>query len=96
MSGRMIFAVLTTAELRLIDVLLERGVFPDPPVSIIRLDLAETARGDTTRRGFPHLRARIPEIVASSRPVGGFLAHGSIAALLRLLARPPGRDPTTG
>ncbi len=90
------YAVLTTAELRLLDVLLERGVFPDPPASIIRLDIAATARADTKRRGFPHLRERIPEIMAISRPVGGFLAHGSIAELLSLMARPPGRDPTTG
>jgi len=91
----MSFAVLTTTELRLLDVLLERGVFPDPPVSIVRLDVAATARGDTKRRGFPHLRERIPEIMAISRPVGGLLAHGSISELLSLLARPPGRDPTT-
>jgi hypothetical protein len=90
------YAVLTAAELRLLNVLLERGVFPDPPASIIRLDLATTAPADTKSRGFPHLRERIPEIIAISRPVGGFLAHGSIAELLSLLARPPGRDPTTG
>ncbi len=88
------YAVLTTAELRLLDVLLERGVFPNPPASIIRLDIAAPARGDANRRGFPHLRERIPEIMAISRPVGGFLAHGSISELLSLLARPPGRDPT--
>ena len=91
----MSFAVLTTTELRLLDVLLERGVFPDPPASITRRDISVTARGDTNRRGFPHLRERIPGIMAISRPVGGFPAHGSIAELLSLLARPPGRDPTT-
>ena len=79
----------------MLDVLLERGVFPDPPASIIRLDLATTARDNTKRRGFPHLRERIPEIMAISRPAGGFQAHGSIAELLSLLARPPRRDPTT-
>ena len=89
------YAVLTTTELRLLDVLLERGVFPDPPASIIRLDIAATARGDTKRRGFAHLRERIPEIMAISRPLGAFLAHGSISELLSLLTRPPGRDPTT-
>ena len=91
----MSFAVLTTTELRLLDVLLERGVFPDPPASITRRDISVTARGDTNRRGFPHPRERIPGIMAISRPVGGFPAHGSISELLSLLARPPGRDPTT-
>jgi hypothetical protein len=89
------YAVLTTAELRLVDMLLERGVFPDPPASIIRLDIAASARADTKRRSFPHLRQRIPEIMGISLPLGGFLAHGSISELLTLLARPPGRDPTT-
>ena len=91
----MSFAVLTATELRLLDVLLEHGVFPDPPASITRLDIAVTARGDPNRRGFLHLRERIPAIITISSPVGGVLAHGSIAALLSLLARPPGRDPTT-
>ena len=76
------YAVLTTAELRLLDVLLERGVFPDPPASIIRQDIAATGRVDPKRRGFLHLRARIPGILAISRPVGGLLAHGSISELL--------------
>lgn len=91
----MSFAVLTITELRLLDVLLARGIFPDPPASITRLDITVTARGDTKHRGFPHLRERIPEIMAISRPAGGFQAHGSIAELLSLLARPPRRDPTT-
>ena len=89
------FAVLTTAELRLVDVLLERGVFSDPPVSVLRRDIAVTARGDTSRRGFSHLRERIPGIITISSPVGGVLAHGAISELLSLLARPPGRGPTT-
>jgi hypothetical protein len=89
------YAVLTTAELRLLDVLLERDVFPDLPASIIRRDLATAARTDTTRRSFPHLRERIPAIMAISRPIGGVLAHGSVSELLSVLARPPGRDPTT-
>jgi hypothetical protein len=91
----MSFAVLTTTELRLLDVLLERGVFPAPPASITRLDIATTARGDTNPRGFSHLRERIPEIITISSPVGDVLAHGSISELLSLLARPPGQDPTT-
>ena len=90
----MSFAVLTTTELRLVDVLLARGVFPAPPASITRLDIAVTAGGDTNRRGFSHLRERIPEIITISSPVGSVLAHGSISELLSLLARPR-RDPTT-
>ena len=86
------FAVLTAAELRLVDVLLQRGVFPDPPASIIRRDLRAAAPADTTPRGFPHLRQRIPEIMAMSGPVGGNLVHGSMSELLRILARSPGRD----
>jgi len=89
------FAVLTTAELHLVDVLLARGVFPDPPVSVLRSDIAATAPADTTRRAFPHLRARIPQIMAISRPVGSLLVQGSIAELVRLWALPPDRDPTT-
>ncbi len=89
------FAVLTTAELRLIDVLLERGVFPDPPASVFRLDLVPMSHADTERRSFPHLRERVPQVMSISHPVGRFLAHGSIAELVRLWALPPGRDPTT-
>jgi hypothetical protein len=88
------YAVLPTAELRLLDLLLERGVFPDLPASIIRLDIATTAGTDTPRRSFQQLRDRVPEMMAISRPLGGFLAHGSMAELLRLLARPPARTPT--
>jgi hypothetical protein len=90
----MTFAVLTAAELRLVDVLLARGVFPDPPVSVLRSDIAAMAPADTTRRGFPHLRERIPQIIAITRPVGGVLVQGSIAELVRLWALPPDRDPT--
>jgi hypothetical protein len=86
------YALLSDAELRLLDVLLERGVFRDPPASIIRMDIATTASGDP--RAFPHLRQRIPAVMAISRPVGGVLAQGSIAELLHLLARSPLRDPT--
>lgn len=86
------YAVLTTAELRLLDVLLERGAFPDPPASITRLDLA-TAATDTQPRSFPHLRARMPDIMAIRRPLGGVVAHGSISELPSLLARPPRRVP---
>jgi hypothetical protein len=91
----MTFAVLTAAELRLVDVLLARGVFPDPPVSVVRSDIAAMAPAGTTRRAFPHLRARMPQITAISRPVGDILAQGSIAELVRLWALPPDRDPTT-
>jgi hypothetical protein len=87
------YAVLTPAELRLLDVLLERGVFPDPPASIMRRDVAATAPADARPRGFPHLRQRIPGMMAISRPLGGVVAHGSLAELLNLLARPSGRDP---
>ncbi|MGH7787878.1 MAG: hypothetical protein ACRERC_13470 [Candidatus Binatia bacterium] len=90
----MTFAVLTAAELRLVDVLLARGVFPHPPVSVFRSDIAAMAPADTTRPAFPHLRARLPQIMAIARPVGGVLAQGSIAELVRLWALPPDRDPT--
>jgi hypothetical protein len=91
----MTFAVLTAAELRLVDVLLARGVFPDPPLSVLRSDIAAMAPADSKRPAFPHLRVRIPQIMAIGRPVGGFLVQGSIAELLRLWALPPDRDPTT-
>lgn len=89
------FAGLTNAELRLLDVLLERGVFPDLPASIVQLSVAQPADADTTQRAYPHLRERIPPIMAISRPVGDLLAHGSVSELLSLLARPLRREPTT-
>ncbi len=89
------FAMLTAAELRLVEVLLERGVFPDPPESIVRLDIPAAARADTTRQAFPGLRARVPTVMAICRPLGSIVTHGSIAELSRILARPPGRDPIT-
>jgi hypothetical protein len=89
------FAVLTAAELRLVDVLLARGVFPDPPVSVFRSDIAAMAPAGTKPRAFPHLRARLPQIMAISHLVGGVLVQGSIAELVRVWTLPPDRDPTT-
>ena len=92
-------ALLTAAELRLVDLMLASNALGDVPASVVRRDLPVADPAGDPAAGperFAALRSRLPALAALAAPCGAFTLQGSIAELLDVRARPPagaGRAP---
>lgn len=92
------FALLTTTELRLVDLLLASGGIPETPAAVRRDLFDEGEEGedhedgsgerppDLTRRR--PLRGRVGAVDATARDVGGSQQYGSVTELILIRRQP--------